>query len=119
MAPETLFFAVGFAIAMVLTAAYFLLRERRLVKSSVDRSRSAIKGRIWEQISPMLPNFKHNPADARFVGTPVDYIIFEGHSEGSVKKIVFLEIKKNGSLSKMERSVKEVILSKNIEYEEI
>lgn len=119
MALETLFFAVGFAIAMVLTAAYFIARERKLVKSSVERSRSAIKGRVWEQMSPMLPNFKHNPSDARFLGTPVDYVIFEGHSAGSVNKIVFLEVKKNGSLSKMEKSVKWAVENKNVEYEEI
>ena len=119
MAPETLFFAVGFVLAMALTAIYFLLRERKLVKSSVERSRSAIKGRVWEQMSPMLPGFRHSPADARFLGTPVDYVVFDGHSEGSVKKIVFLEVKKNGSLSRMEKSVREAILNKSIEYEEI
>jgi predicted Holliday junction resolvase-like endonuclease len=47
-------------------------------KDAVNRSRSTLKGKIAEQIAPMLPEFLYNPADARFIGSPVDYIIFDG-----------------------------------------
>jgi len=41
-------------------------------------SRSTLKGRIDEQMAPVLPGFLFNPTDARFIGTPVDYIILDG-----------------------------------------
>ena len=37
---------------------------------AVDASRAVLKGKIAEQIAPLLPGFlaKYNPADARFIG---------------------------------------------------
>jgi predicted Holliday junction resolvase-like endonuclease len=45
---------------------------------SVNRSHSTLKRRITEQMAPVLPGFLFNPAYARFIGSPVDYIIFDG-----------------------------------------
>jgi len=51
---------------------------------AVDTSRAVLKGKIAEQIAPLLPGFlaKYNPADARFIGSPIDYLIFRNMSEG-------------------------------------
>jgi predicted Holliday junction resolvase-like endonuclease len=55
-------------------------------KDSINRSRSTLKGKIAEQLAPVLPGFLFNPADARFIGSPVDYIIFDGLTEVSDEK---------------------------------
>ena len=53
---------------------------------------------------PVLPDFLFNPVDARFISSPVDYIIFDGPTEVSDEKkqsirIVFMDVKKgSGSL---------------------
>ena len=41
-------------------------------KDSVNRSRSTLKGRISEQMPPLLPEFPFASADARFIGNPID-----------------------------------------------
>jgi predicted Holliday junction resolvase-like endonuclease len=43
-----------------------------------------LKGKIAEQIAPLMPGFlaKYNPADARFIGSPIDYLIFRNMSKG-------------------------------------
>ena len=41
-------------------------------KDSVNRSRSTLKGRIAEQMAPLLPEFPFASADARFIGNPID-----------------------------------------------
>jgi predicted Holliday junction resolvase-like endonuclease len=43
-------------------------------KDAVERARAILKGRIGEQIAPMLPEFlsNFNPADARFIGSQID-----------------------------------------------
>lgn len=50
-------------------------------KRSVNTSRAVLKGKIAEQFAPILPEFDYLPSDAKFLGDPVDYIIFDGYSE--------------------------------------
>lgn len=41
---------------------------------AVDISRAVLKGKVAEQMAPLLPGFlaKHNPADAKFISSPID-----------------------------------------------
>jgi predicted Holliday junction resolvase-like endonuclease len=53
--------------------------ERRLQEEREDarkRSRPVSKGLMLENICPYLPTFKHHPRDARFLGDPIDFVIF-------------------------------------------
>jgi predicted Holliday junction resolvase-like endonuclease len=72
-------------------------------KDSVNRSRLTLKGKIAEQMAPVLPGFLFNPADARFIGLPVD-IIFDGLTAVGDEKnrsirIVFMDVKKAPAVS--------------------
>ena len=66
---------------------------------AVDTSRAVLKGKIAEQIAPLLPGFlaKYNPADARFIGSPIDYLIFRNMSKGEdsddLVEIVLLDVR--------------------------
>ena len=40
-----------------------------------------LKGKIAEQLAPMFEVFSYNPSDARFIGDPVDYVIFDGYTK--------------------------------------
>ena len=92
-------------------------------KDSVNRSRSTLKGKIAEQLAPVLPGFLFNPADARFIGSPVDYIIFDGFTEVSDEKkqsirIVFMDVKKGGgSLTRTQRVIKTAVEEKAVGWE--
>jgi len=66
-------------------------------KDSVNRSRSTLKGMIAEQMAPVYPSFQYLPADARFIGSTVDYIVFDGLSEvanehGTSLTLVFMNV---------------------------
>lgn len=41
---------------------------------------SALKGGV-EQLAPIFKVFGYNPSDARFIGDPVDYVIFDGYTK--------------------------------------
>ena len=91
-------------------------------KDSVNRSRSTLKGRIAEQMAPVLPDFCFNPADARFIGSPVDYIIFDGltrvadDKEDEIK-IVFMDVKKgSGALTRTQRLIKQAVEKKSVAW---
>ena len=55
-------------------------------KDSVNRSRSTLKGRISEQMAPLLPEFPFSSADARFIGNPIDFVVFDGYTKTNDEK---------------------------------
>jgi predicted Holliday junction resolvase-like endonuclease len=84
-------------------------------KDSVNRSRSTLKGRISEQIAPLLPEFPFSSADARFIGNPIDFVVFDGYTLAKDEKadsisVVLVEVKKGkGKLSREEILVKKAV----------
>lgn len=86
-------------------------------KDAVKRSRAVLNGKLSEQLAPFFPDFPANPTEVRFIGSPIDYIAFNGSSEGSITDISFIEIKTGASaLSPVERSLKEAVEKKRIKY---
>jgi len=95
--------------------------EEKIRQEILERSRAALKGRIGEQLAPLLPMFKHEPADARFLGSPVDYVVFDGYKEGDPRSVIFIDVKtgKTATLSKIERKLKLVIEQGKVRWETI
>lgn len=94
--------------------------EKEIRKDAIDKSSSVTMGKMTEHMVPYLPGFGFNPADARFIGSPIDLIVFDGLGNDEVKKIVFVEIKTGVStLSTRERLVRDAIIAKNVEWIEV
>ena len=91
---------------------------------AVDTSRAVLKGKIAEQIAPLLPDFlaKYNPADARFIGSPIDYLIFRNMSKGKESddliEIVLLDVKTgNAALNPIQRKIEAAATDKRISFD--
>lgn len=98
----------------------FIEEEKQIRKGSLDASRRTLIGKYLEKMVPFISSAGYNPADMQFLGNPVDYVIFKGLENDKVEKIVFLEVKNNSSkLTKREKSVKEAVENKKVEYEEL
>jgi predicted Holliday junction resolvase-like endonuclease len=70
--------------------------EVNIRKDAIDRSYSVNLGKIAEHLVPFHKEFisNFNPNDARFIGGPVDFIVFNGLAEGKDNIEVWLvEIK--------------------------
>ncbi len=94
--------------------------EELIRKDAAQRSQSVIVGKVTEHFTPYLPGFAYNPKDARFIGTPIDFVVFDGLSDGEVKKVVFVEVKTGKSaLSSRERRVRDAIEAGLTEWLEI
>lgn len=84
-------------------------------KDSVNRSRYTLKGRISEQMAPLLPEFPYSPADARFIGNPIDFVVFDGYTkakdeQGDEISVVLVEVKKGkGKLTREESLIKKAV----------
>jgi len=68
-------------------------------------------GQVLEKIFPSTRGFKMNLNDCRAVFRPIDYLSFNGHSQGgAIEEITFLEIKTGEKgLDKKQRSIKEAV----------
>ena len=114
---------IGVALSNLVTAVvvywlYRLISTLRLKKSFKDRSRSVVKGLVTEQMAPLLGEFPGDPSDARFLGSPIDYIVFDGLSDGDVDEIVFVEVKthRGVNLTSSERAVRDAVKEKRVRW---
>ncbi len=116
--------AIGLAVGLLLAGLYLLwwkARYTRMVRlDAVQRSQAVTVGKVYEQLVPYLPDFPFNPKDVRFLGTPVDLVVFEGLSDGAVRRIVFVEVKTASSdLSTRERRVRDAIKDGRVAWSEL
>jgi len=115
---------VGIAIGIAIAWLYFLVWKLRysaaIREDAVQRSVAVTAGKVHEQLVPYLPEFGFNPKDARFLGSPVDLIVFDGLAAGDVRRIVFLEVKTGGaSLTARERQVRDIIEAREVVWAEL
>lgn len=87
---------------------------------SIARSRSVVSGKVQEHLSPLFPEFisQFNPKDARFLGSPLDFVVFDGLDEGEVRRVVFVEVKTGrAGLVSRERLCRDAIEAGRVEYQ--
>jgi len=88
-------------------------------EDAIKRSRSVLSGHFSEQLAPYLPNFEYSPTECRFLGKPIDLIVFKGSDDKDISEIVFVEIKSGKSkLSSQEKNLKETIEKKKVRWAE-
>ncbi len=115
---------LGILIGALAVWVYVLLCKvgytRRVREDAVQRSLAVTAGKVHEQLIPYLPVFPYNPKDARFLGSPVDLVVFDGLAEGRVRRIVFVEVKTGGAgLTGRERMVREAVREGVVEWVEL
>lgn len=104
-------------------------------KETADKVRSILKGKIGEQFAPLLEEFykKYELSDARFIGEPIDYIIFENLTklkkeienkipveQRSEISIVFAEIKTGkADLNTEQRKIKNAVEAGRVKWDRI
>jgi predicted Holliday junction resolvase-like endonuclease len=106
--------------ANVALECWKITQEAAIRADAINRSQAVSKGKITEHLVPFFPNFNYNSRDARFLGSPVDLIVFNGLSDGELKEIVFLEIKTGNSvLTTRERQIRARVQEGLVRWEEL
>lgn len=104
-------------------STWIAFKEEEIRKDSLKRSRSVIRGQATEHLAPLtMPGL--NIKDFRFLGNPIDYIVFSGASDVTDKvddvdfeKIILLEIKSGKSrLNKVQRRIRDAVKNGNVEF---
>lgn len=108
--------------AQTLLQEWKLEQERQIRQEAIQRSQAVTTGKITEQLVPYLPNFSYNPKDARFIGSPIDLIVFDGlndDEEWYIRDVVFIEIKTgNAGLTRREKLVRDAIRAGRVKWVE-
>jgi predicted Holliday junction resolvase-like endonuclease len=111
---------IGLLAGWAYIIAWKIQYTARVRQDAVLRSQAIVAGKVHEQLVPYLPAFAYNPKDVRFLGSPVDLVVFDGLAEGELRRIIFLEIKTGrAGLTVRERSVREVVRSRKVEWDEL
>ncbi|MBK0064755.1 MULTISPECIES: Holliday junction resolvase-like protein [unclassified Acinetobacter] len=94
-------------------------------KRSVNTSRAVLKGKMAEQLAPIMPEFRYLPSDAKFLGDPVDYVVFDGYTdfrdgEGLAEdiEVILIDIKSGGArLTKGQQAIAQAVQEGRVRFE--
>lgn len=112
--------AAAFCAGRAAARASFQHEAGQIRQDALKRSRAVLGGQAGEQVAPFLPGFPCNPADARFVGKPIDFIAFPGAASGQdIAEILLIEVKTgDAQLSARERQIRRAVEEHRVRYVE-
>ena len=88
-------------------------------EEAIKKSRAVLGGQFSEQLAPYLPDFPYSPTECRFVGKPVDFLVFKGMDAKEISEIVFVEVKSGKStLNAQERNLRDTVQAKRVRWAE-
>jgi predicted Holliday junction resolvase-like endonuclease len=89
-----------------------------IVKARLKASRAVLGGLVSEQMAPLLPGFPFDPGDCRFIGKPVDFLVFSGMNERNISEVIFLEIKSGASktLNDQEKKLRDAVQAGRVRW---
>lgn len=91
----------------------------KIVEDRIKQSRAVLSGQFSEQLAPYLPDFPYKPTEAKFMGKPIDFIVFKGMDEKEITEVVFVEVKSGkAKIDKHERILRDAIKEKRVSWEE-
>ena len=130
MSPTIIIVALSLFCALLLLLLLRLKREfdeykkqeaerlGEVRQKAIEQSRAVLGGKFVEQLTPYLPDFKYDPTEARFIGSPLDFVIFPGLAQGEPREVVFLEVKTGKSkLTPAERKLQKLIEAGKVRWE--
>ena len=119
LAVAALAYKIGVSSGSLQRDKYWEEQIPSIKKDSIERSRASLGGQFSEQLAPYLPNFKYKPTECKFLGKPVDLLVFEGLDEKEVTEIVFVEVKSGGSeLNTVQRKIRDAVKAGRVRWDE-
>ena len=111
--------AIGIFLGRLIARHAFERQVPDIRKDAVERSRAVLSGQFSEQLAPYLPDFPYKPSEARFIGKPIDFIVFNGMDSKEINEVVFVEVKSRKSqMNKHEKNLRDTIKSGKVTWEE-
>jgi len=96
--------------------------EMVIRQDAIKKSQAVTIGKVTEHILPFFNGvFPYNPKEARFIGSPIDMVVFDGmETEPENICVHFVEVKTASStLTPKQRAIKYAVLNKRVEWKEL
>ena len=94
--------------------------KTQALRDALAQSRAVLGGKFTEQMTPYLPEFRYDPTEARFIGSPIDFVVFPGLARGDPEEIVIIEVKTGrASLTPQQRKIRQLIEDGMVRWEVI
>lgn len=97
----------------------------RALARQADQQRRVLKGKLSEELFPLMKDCPYLPADMRFFGNPIDYVVFDGLSDAKddgsdFRDIIFIDVKTgNARLSAHQKKIKAAVQAGRVRWETI
>jgi predicted Holliday junction resolvase-like endonuclease len=90
-------------------------------KTAISQSRAVLGGKFTEQMAPFFPDFRYDPTEVRFIGSPIDMIVFPGLARGDPQEIVILEVKtgKSAGLTPQQKKIRQLVVDGMVRWDEV
>jgi len=91
-------------------------------REALDRSRPEVQRRVGSRIAGWTHSFPFRQEDSRFIGHPIDYLVFEGYSEvkarreDAITRVTFVRANSGGDDDPDAQLVKECIAAGKVEW---
>ena len=101
--------------------------KQKAIEKSKNTQRSVLKGKIGEHMAPIFPEFyeKYEPSDAKFLGDPIDYVIFKNMSkfdknneDNEPIEVVLVDVKTGKSnLSDKQKAIRDAVEQNRVSFD--
>ena len=94
-------------------------RKMRATLRAENTARAVNVGHNLEKVLPTMKDFKWELPDSRFLGNPIDLIVFNGLSANKVTSISFIEVKSGSArLNDHQKSIRDAVQQGKVKYKE-
>lgn len=111
---------IGYLAGKKLTDLHWKLKlVPQIREEAVKGSRAVLGGQFSEQLAPYLPDFPYSPTEARFIGKPIDFLVFKGMDQKEIDEVIFVEVKSGkANLNSHERKLRDTIKERKVSWQE-
>jgi len=89
----------------------------QVTEKTAKTTRATNVGNFLELVLPTAKDFKWIVPDSRFLGKPIDLLVFNGLSKGKVESLSFVEVKTGkATLSDNEKSIRDALADHKVSY---
>ena len=95
-----------------------LAKKKKLATEAAERTTTAVNiGKNLERALPTIKGFKWVVPDSKFLGDPIDLLVFNGLSNGKVDSLSFVEVKSGkAKLNNHQKSIRDAIGDHKVSY---
>lgn len=92
-------------------------RRKLATKRAIITTKAVNIGKNLEKVLPTMKNFNWEHPDCRFLGDPIDIIIFNGLTRNKIESVSFVEVKSGRArLNARQKAVRDAVEDKKVSF---